>query len=322
MSAITATTEKPTNAARVRQRLLAAFLPVTAALYIGAEALDPRGTDQVVTSTASWPARARESDMSTMTHTATTRRIVRAEWTKLRTLPSTWRTAVLTLAMAIGFGVAVAFSEAGQWHTMTAQQRQVFDPASVSMVGVMIAAVVLGALAVKTVTSEYSTGMIRSTFIAMPARPLVLAAKAATVAAFAFPVALFCNVAGFELGQRILASKHAQVAIGHPGVVQAMVFGALAVSLTAVIGVGLGGVIRHTAGAATTLALIIIGGLTVGQFLPAGWRQYMPGIATQAAVTVHRSAGLLSPSLALAVLGGYAAIALAAASLRASRSDA
>jgi hypothetical protein len=138
-----------------------------------------------------------------MTHTTTTRRIVRAEWTKLRTLPSTWRTAVLTMVMAIGFGVAVAFSEAGQWHTMTAQQRQVFDPASASMVGVMIAAVVLGALAVKTVTSEYSTGMIRSTFIAMPARPLVLAAKAATVAAFAFPVALFCNVAGFELGQRI-----------------------------------------------------------------------------------------------------------------------
>ena len=52
MSAITATTEKPTNAARVRQRLLAACLPVTAALYVGAEALDPRGTDQVVTSTA------------------------------------------------------------------------------------------------------------------------------------------------------------------------------------------------------------------------------------------------------------------------------
>src|ERR1700689_4406294 len=53
MSAITATIEKPiSKAARVRLRLLAAFLPVTAALYVGAEALDPRGTDQVVTSTA------------------------------------------------------------------------------------------------------------------------------------------------------------------------------------------------------------------------------------------------------------------------------
>jgi hypothetical protein len=53
----------------------------------------------------------------------------------------------------------------------------------------------------------------------------VLAAKAATVAAFAFPVTLLCNVVGFELGQRIFAGQHAQVAMGHPGVVQAMVFG-------------------------------------------------------------------------------------------------
>ena len=53
MSAITAIIEKPAGkAARVRLRLLAAFLPVTAALYAGAEALDPRGTDQVVTNTA------------------------------------------------------------------------------------------------------------------------------------------------------------------------------------------------------------------------------------------------------------------------------
>ncbi len=125
---------------------------------------------------------------------------------------------------------------------MTAQQRLLFDPVSASMTGVMIAAVVLGALAVKTVTAEYSTGMIRATFTAMPARPLVLAAKAAAVAALAFPVTLLCK--------------------------------------------------------------------------------YMPGIATQVAVTVHRSAGLLSPGVALAVLGGYAALALTAASLRTSRSDA
>jgi hypothetical protein len=249
-------------------------------------------------------------------------RILKAEWTKLRTLPSTWRTVVITAAIAIGFGAAVAFSEVSQWHTMTAQQRQVFDPTSASLSGVMIVAVVLGALAVRTVTAEYSTGMIRSTFTAMPARRLVLTAKAATMAAFAFPVALLSDVAGFELGQRILAGKHVQVAIGHPGVLQAMFFGAAAVSLVAVIGVGIGGLIRHTAAAATTLALIIVGGLTVGQFLPAGWRQYMPGIATQAAVTVNRSAGLLRPGIAIAVLGIYAAIALAAALMRVAHRDA
>jgi ABC-2 type transport system permease protein len=269
--------------------------------------------------------------MSATTYPSTPARLVRAslvsrtfkaEWIKLRTLPSTWRTAALTLALGVGFGAAVAFSEVSQWHTMTAQQRQVFDPTSASMSGVMIAAVVLGTLAVRMVTAEYSTGMIRSTFAAMPARRLVLAAKAATAAAFAFPVTLLGNVAGFEFGQRILAGQHAAVTIGHPGVLQAMFFGAVAVSLVVVIGVGIGGLVRHTAGAATMLSLIIIGGLTVGQFLPAGWRQYMPGIATQATVTVHRSAGLLHPGTALAILAVYAGITLGAASLRVAHRDA
>src|SRR6202161_1420172 len=248
-------------------------------------------------------------------------RTLKAEWTKLRTLPSTWRTAALTLALGVGFGVAVAFSEVSQWHTMTAQQRQAFDPTSASMSGVMIAAVVLGTLAVRTVTAEYSSGMIRSTFAAMPARPLVLAAKAATTAAFAFPVTLLGNFAGFELGHRIFAGQHVAVTIGHPGVLRAMFFGAVAVGLVAVIGVGIGGLIRHTAGAATTLALIIIGGLTVGQFLPAGWRQYPRWIATPTAVTVHRSAGLLRPSAAIIVLAVYAALTLGAATIRVARRD-
>ena len=268
------------------------------------------------------PARPVQAASRTLKTRILKAHILKAEWTKLRTLPSTWRTAALTLTLGIGFGVAVSFSQMSQWHTMPARQRQVFDPTSASLSGVMIAAVVLGALAVRTVTAEYSTGMIRSTFSAMPARRLVLAAKAATVAAFAFPVTLLGNLAGFELGQRMFAGQHVAVSIGHPGVLRAMFFGAVAVSLVAVIGVGIGGLIRHTAGAATTLALIIIGGLTVGQFLPAGWRQYLPGIATQAAVTVHRSAGLLRPGTAIVVLAVYAAITLGAASLRVSHRDA
>jgi hypothetical protein len=156
----------------------------------------------------------------------------------------------------------------------------------------------------------------------MPARRLVLAAKAATVAAFVLPVALLYDVAGFELGQRIFTAKHLQVTLSHPGVPRAIVFGAVAASLVAIIGVGLGGLIRHTAGATTTLTLIVVGGVTLGQLLPAGLRQYLPGTAIQAAVTVHRSSGLLTPNTAIAVLGAYAAIALAAALIRVAHRDA
>jgi hypothetical protein len=175
---------------------------------------------------------------------------------------------------------------------------------------------------VRTVTAEYATGMIRSTFTAMPARRSVLAAKAAITAAFSFPVALLSVVLSFAIGQHVLAEKHLQVPFGHPGVLRALLFAAVGVSLVAIIGVGLGGLIRHTAGATTALVLIIVGGVTLGQFLPAGLRQYLPGTALEAAVTVHRSAGLLRPGSAIIILGVYAAMAVVAASIRMAHRDA
>ena len=254
---------------------------------------------------------------------STITKTVKAEWTKLRTLPSTWRTAVMAVTISIGLGAVLCISQANQWATMTAQQQRTFDPTACSLGGFfLVGAVLLGALAVRTVTAEYSTGMIRSTFTAMPTRRLVLAAKAAVTATFVFPVALLAVVVSFEVGQRVFAGKHLQTSFGHPGVLQAMVFAALAVSLVAIIGVGLGGLIRHTAAATTTLVLVIVGGVTLGQFLPAGLRQYLPGTALEAAVTVHRSAGLLRPGTAIIVLGVYAIVALVAASLRVAYRDA
>jgi ABC-2 type transport system permease protein len=249
-------------------------------------------------------------------------RILKGEWTKLRTLPSTWRTAMFAVLVTIGAGAIFVSSEAGQWASMTAGQRATFDATSCSLFGVMIAAVLLAALGARSVTAEYASGMIRSTFAAMPARRLVIAAKAAVVAGFAFPVALVSNLIAFEIGQKIFASKHLQVSLGHPGVLGAIVFGAVAVSLLTAVGVGLGGVIRHTAGATAAIAVVIVGGVTFGQLLPAGLRGYLPGTALQAAVTVHRSVGILTQGTAIVVLGIYAAIALAAASARAAHRDA
>ena len=96
----------------------------------------------------------------------------------------------------------------------------------------------------------------------------------------------------------------------------------VAVSLVAIIGVGLGGLIRHTAGATTALVLVIVGGAVLGQFLPAGLRQYLPGTALEAAVTVNHSAGLLTPGSAIVVLGVYAAIVFGAALIRVAHRDA
>jgi hypothetical protein len=100
-------------------------------------------------------------------------------------------------------------------------------------------------------------------------------------------------------------------------------FGAVAVSLVAIIGVGLAGVIRQTVGSTTALAVMIIGSVPLGELLlPATFRQYLPGAAIQATVTIHRSAGLLTPGAAITVLGAYATIAMAPALIRVAHTDA
>src|SRR5271156_898684 len=110
---------------------------------------------------ASWPTRAKESDMSTATHTidairftpparqvpsAPAKRVLKSEWTKLRTLPSTWRTAVMAVTISIGLGAVLCISQADQWASMTTAQRAAFDPTACSLGGFfLVGAVLLGA---------------------------------------------------------------------------------------------------------------------------------------------------------------------------------
>jgi len=246
----------------------------------------------------------------------------RAEWTKLRTLRSTWYTVAGAVLASVALAALVCVATVGQWDKMSTSQRADFDPTSTALIGVLFAAAILGSLAVRAITSEYSTGMIRVTFSAIPGRRGVLAAKAAILAAIAFPVALVTNLASFFIGRQILAGKHISMSLGQAGVVEAIVLGAVAVSLVTAIGLGLGGIIRRTAGATTALMLAIIGSGIFGIALPEGARQYLPGTALQAVTSVQHTAGLLPPGRAVGVLAAYAIVALATASRLISGRDA
>jgi hypothetical protein len=239
---------------------------------------------------------------------------LKAEWTKIRTLRSTWFTVGGAVFASVGLAALICVAQVSQWDQMSPKQRLEFDPTSTALIGVLFAAVILGSLAVRAITSEYSSGMIRVTFAAIPGRRGVLAAKALILAAIAFPVALATNFASFFIGRQILASKGVSMSLSQSGVIQAIVFGALVVSLITVFGLGIGGIIRRTAGATTALMLATIGSQIFGIALPAGARQYLPGAAIQAAVSVKHLSGLLSPATAVAVLAGYALLTLAVAS--------
>jgi ABC-type transport system involved in multi-copper enzyme maturation permease subunit len=245
-----------------------------------------------------------------------------AEWVKARTLRSTWSIAAGAVFLSLLFAVIVSTQQANDWDEMSVAERAELDPTSVALVGVLFTTILFGSFAVRSIAAEHSTGMIRTTFAALPARRPVVLAKAAVAAGLAFPISLGANVAAFLVGQQILSSTGEAAELGDPGTARAIVFGALAVTATAVLGVGLGGLIRRTAAATTAVSVAILGSQMFSVIVPTSARPYLPGTALQAAVSGTPSGDLLSPIGGLMTLAIYAAAALIGAVVAVNRRDA
>jgi ABC-type transport system involved in multi-copper enzyme maturation permease subunit len=223
---------------------------------------------------------------------------------------------VVAVAAMIGLGAIISSAQSG--HDAG------FDPVSTSLSGVLLAQLAVGVLGVLFVTSEYSTGMIRTTFTAAPQRRSVIAAKAAIFGAVALLVGTVASLATFLVGQTIM-STHG-VSLTSPGALRSVIGVGLYLGLLAILAVGLGTIIRSTAGAIAALFGLILVVPAVAQALPTSLRdsvdKYLPSNAGQAIFHTIRDTSTLSPWAGLAVFFLYAAAALAAGVLLVGRRDA
>lgn len=239
----------------------------------------------------------------------------RAEWTKLRSVRSTIWTLLATVGLAIGFGALIGASQMSSWDNLDAVERMRFDPTSFSLSGLFLAQLAVGVLGVLTMTSEYATGQIRATFGATPQRLTVLAAKTATFTAVVFVSGVVASFSAFFVGQAIFASKHLDASISDPGVLRAVLGGALYLTGIGLLGVGVGTLVRRTAGATASLVgLLFIVPLVTG-FLPMSFQEsigkYLPAQAGMAIFNVVADPRALTPWVGFAVLLAYGAVTLA-----------
>ena len=254
------------------------------------------------------------------------RNVLVSEWIKLRSVRSTYLVLLFAAAAAVSIGYLVAHADATHWATMTAAARAAFDPVSDSFSGLGLAQLAFGALGVLAISSEYATGLIRTTFGAVPRRRAVLAAKAAVVGAVTVLAGELIAVATFFTAQWALAAQHLNVALAHPGALRGVLAAGLYLAVMAWVGLGLGAVIRHTAGAITALVGVVFLLPTVIHALPAPWdtrigRFTLDGAAQQM-IAQHPHAGYFSAGPSLLIVAGYAAVAIAAAALMITRRDA
>ena len=246
------------------------------------------------------------------------RTVAQMEWLKLRSVRSTWWTLLVFAAGMVGLAILVM---RGQQHSAS------FDPTNDSFAGLAIGQLAIGVLGVLAVTSEFSSGMIRATFAAAPRRPLVLAAKAAIVAAVTLVAGEILAFVAFGVGEAVLKSQFPHAALGQPGVLRAVLMAGAYPALIALIGLGLGAIIRHTAGAISAVAgvlfvlpLIL---LPLGTSIQNSVGQFMPMLIAENSLTaVKPVAHSLSAGAGFAVLCLYALAALAAGGWALARRDA
>src|SRR5215470_7822231 len=134
-------------------------------------------------------------------------RVLRSEWTKLRTQPSVFWALLATMILIAGFGIVYSLvRETRPPHGAAAIAS--FDPAGVSLSGVQLAQIAVGVLGVLLITSEYASGLIRTTLAAVPRRLPVLWGKAVLVTAATLAASLPAAFVAFVAGQSILARAH------------------------------------------------------------------------------------------------------------------
>jgi ABC-2 type transport system permease protein len=251
-------------------------------------------------------------------------RVIRSEWTKLRSLPSAAWSLLTAIVLVVGGGVLAAVLQAANpphGHAAVAA----FNPTTVSLTGVGLAQLATGALGVLLITGEYATGQVRATFAAVPRRLPVLYGKTAVLALATLATCIPATLAAFLISQSILASRHLSTTLGQPGTARAVLGCGLYLAAVGLLGLGLGALLRHTAGAIAALFGVLFGLQLIAGFLPGTWSgqvsKYLPANAGGDIETIGRSPGSLGPWTGFGLLCLYTVIVLGLAAWRLRRRE-
>lgn len=275
--------------------------------------------------TAITASRSSSASVSTGRRRGDFANLIRAELVKVGTLRSTYWALLVAAASNIGFAALAAAVLAPR---LKPSELAHVDVVQLALAGLHLSQVAYGVLGALIITGEYGSGMIRTTFAAVPRRRTVLVAKAVVFAATALITATLSTVAAYAT---FLATLPANTLTGtgfsDSGVTRAVLGGGLYLTAYGLLGVGLGALLRSSAGAiATLLGLLFVPPLLLN-LLPGSWKDtigpYIPmQSGSQIFIAANREAASLTPWTGFGVFCLYAAVALLAGIALINRRDA
>jgi ABC-type transport system involved in multi-copper enzyme maturation permease subunit len=254
-----------------------------------------------------------------------------AEWTKIRSVRSTVWSLIIFIIATLGLTALLTWLTVHQLQNGHGPRRGadlLADPVSFILgtgLGLgQLAICVLGAL---TMTTEYSTGVIRGSLLAVPKRIPVLAAKSVVFAALICVIGEIVSFCSFFIG-RALVHPVATVSLSQPGVTRAIIGAGLYLTVLGLFALAIGSVVRHSAGAISiVIGLVLVVPPLLGLLDSYNWgahiHAWFPTVAGGYITTDHQQAGqLLTPWQGIAVFCGWTVLLLAAASYLLKRRDA
>jgi ABC-2 type transport system permease protein len=246
---------------------------------------------------------------------------IHAEWTKLRTAPSTIWLLLGTVAATVAAGAVYADSVRASDCPSAAECFA--DTTRLSLSGVQLGQAVVAVLALLAITNEYGSRMICTTLATNPRRVTVLLSKAGVVTAVTLAAAALGVVGSLLAGQVIVSGNGFTAANGHPPLsladgptLRAAVGSVFYLGLIALLSLGIGTIVRDTAGAITAaLALLYLAPFAALLITDPQWRERLNRFApTNAGQAVQATTGLdqlpIGPWAGLGVLAAYAGAAM------------
>jgi ABC-2 type transport system permease protein len=252
--------------------------------------------------------------------------VLRSEWTKLRSVRSTFWALTVTVVLGIALGAVISAAAAHSYARSSVSGKLSWDPTNISLSGMVLAQLAIAVLGVLCISSEYSSGMIRTSLTAVPKRGRVLAAKSLVFAAVTFVVGEVTCFTAFFVGQALISGHAPHAALGDPGVARAVAGAGLYLAALAVLSVAAGTLLRHPAAAIACMMGVLFVLPGIAQALPDSWRnpvtEFWPTQAGGQLASVYIPAHTLQPWPGFGVMCLFVALVYAIAWTLLDRRDA
>jgi ABC-2 type transport system permease protein len=251
--------------------------------------------------------------------------VLRSEWTKFWSLRSTRWSVLAAVVSMVGLGMIIAAVQMSRWSHLSPTERADIHPIDLALGGFNLAQLAIGVLGVLIISGEYTTGMIRSTMMAVPKRLPVLWAKLGVFTAVTFVLMLVASFIAFFGAEAIFDSHNIGVGLGAPHALRAVVGNALFLTVLGALCVGIGSLVRNSAGGISVFVSVMFVLPGISELLPENLSNsvhpYLPSNAGAAVAQAVPDAHMLAPWTGFGLFLGYAVVTLAVAAWLLRRRD-